>query len=168
MPSRNDHTGDIQQTKVPSGKLIETLRERGELMGVEQRRANKGSWKWDEEQKKYIPVAEWNAKYYKPKPKVPMAIVKNFEPYVSLVSDKVITNKNQKDRDMKEHNCQEYEGFRDESIEANKYRQYKEEQLWANVGETMNQTKHDIDHGYLVPEENPDPLKPAQAWTFDD
>lgn len=169
MTSRNDHTGDLQQTKAPSSTLIKNLQESGQLMSVTTRRENKGKYKFDPDVNKFIPVEDWNKKYYKPPIKrLPKPIVKGFEPYQSPVSDRIITTPQQKDRDMKEHGCRQYEGRHDEQVEVDRANAYKEEKLWENVGETINQTAHDIEHGHKQVEEHPDPVKPVQTWDFAD
>ena len=149
MPSHNDITGDAQQTR-HSEKIYKKLEENGELMSICDRRKNRGSWVWDSDLKKLVPKSEWQARQ-PVKEKGPIVFVDKFEPFVSMVTDKLITNRKEHDYDLKSTNSRVYEGREQEQKEADRYKAEKEEKLWANVSETMNQTMHEIEHGYRNP-----------------
>ena len=158
MPSRNDITGDLQQTKPTTKKYMENFER---IFG--DKKVQKGSYKWCVDTKTWIDKAEWYKKNpQKPRERGPMIFVDNFEPYVSMVTDKVIRNRRERDYDLKSTNSRPYEGLDQEQKEADKYKAEKEEKLWKNVNETMSKTMHEIEHGYLTPEE-PEPGKPTKA-----
>jgi len=127
-----------------------------------------GRLKFDAKTREWVSIEEWNRRYYVPKPKVPMAIVKNFQPYISMTSGKVITNERARMNDMHAAGARPYEGRHIEQQEADRHKQYAEEKFEHNVEETLNQTMHDIEHGHLVPRETEDPTKPVQTMDFSD
>ena len=158
MPSRNDITGDVQQTRY-SSKLVKQLQEDGELMSVEERRKNKGSYVWDPGERRFV-------EKHLVQQKSGLDIhVNHFEPYVSMVTGDVIENKRQHLNDLHKTNSRVYEGREIEQQEADRHKAYKDKALWNNVGETLRKTAHDIEHGYLTPDEPIGRQKP-ETWDW--
>jgi len=155
MPSRNDHTGKIQQAPIPS-KDLNTL-------SIEERRKNRGKYKWDSEEKTFIRASEWEAKFGSDRDSGPTVFVKDFKPFKSMVTDKVIKTAKDLDYDLKSTNSRVYEGREREQKEADRYKAEQDSKLWSNVRETLNQTAHDIEHGHLEPQEN---SGKAETWEF--
>jgi len=65
----------------------------------------------DRETRELIPIAEWLEKYGEPpRPKGPMIIVKGkFDAYESPITGEVISTVRQRENEMKEHDCVDYE-----------------------------------------------------------
>lgn len=146
MPARNDITGDLIRTKTPSKSFLSSI----ETMSIEERRKNKGKYRWCKEEKRMIPDSEWREKYGNPKPRErkPMLFVNNFEPFKSPVTGNVITNKREHQYDMDSTGSRVYEGRDQEEKEAARYRAYEEQKLESEIDQTLNQTYHEIEHGY--------------------
>jgi hypothetical protein len=77
-----------------------------------------------------------------------MILVDQFDAYESPASGEIISNRRQRDRDMKATGCRQYEGRATETIEAERYRQNQSESLRRNVAETFERTYYEIEHGY--------------------
>lgn len=149
MPTRNPITGDLIQTKTPSKKLLDDLKQSGELKTIEDRRAARGKYKWCKEQQKMIPIQEWNEKYGSvPREKGPMIFVDNFQEYESPIDGTPITNRRKRDYDLKRNGCRPYEGFHIEKQEADAVRQAEDNKLMSDIMETAERTYHEIEHGY--------------------
>lgn len=149
MPAKNDITGDLIQTKTPSKQMIEDLKARGELKSIEERRAARGKYKYCKEQGKMIPIAEWNEKYGSAQPvKRHDIFVDNMEAYESPVTGQVITNRRQRDYDLKATGSRPYEGYAIEKQEADKIRAEEDSKLSSRMMETAERTYYEIEHGY--------------------
>lgn len=113
----------------------------------------RGRFRQDRETGKFIPISEWLKKYGHSTPKGPIIFCNHFTPFTSPIDGKVIESKRQHQYDLDKNGCRVYEGFESEKKEADRYLEYKEKDLEENVEETLNQTMHDIESGYLQVEE---------------
>jgi 2-iminoacetate synthase ThiH len=124
-------------------------------------------YRQDPQTNKLLTLREWGQKYPEGvKGEVPYMYMKGFTPYVSMTTDKVINNYSEHLNDLHASGCRVYEGRETEVAEAERYKQGKDDKLWANVHETLAQTSHDIDHGYITPAE-PIQGRAARAETWD-
>lgn len=163
MGSRNDITGDLQQTRAPSKKLLNSLENSGELKSVEQRRAARGRYRQDPETKKFIHISEYLEKYGdRPREKTTAFFINHFEPFKSLVSDKVISNKRQLQYDLDSNGCRVYEGREQEQKEVDRHLAYEDQKFERTIEEDMHRTYHDIEHGYKEVSDRQDNL----TWTW--
>jgi hypothetical protein len=118
----------------------------------------RGRWKQDPETGKLLTIEEYYAKFYKPRNKAPMIFVDNMEPYVSPVSGEVVRNRREHKNDLDRSGCRVYEGRQAEQREADRFNRYKEEKFEKTISETVDQTVHEIEHGYRTPSESPETL----------
>lgn len=145
--SRNEHTGKLQQTGPASKEYIENITK---IFG--DKPVARGRFKEDKETGKFIPIAEWNAKYAEgPKPKGPLFIVKNFDAFQSPTSGKVIRNHKELAYDMATTGCRTYEGLEQEQKEVDRYLQSEDKKLEKVIDETVDETMHQIKHNYSRP-----------------
>ena len=146
MPSRNDITGDVMQTRTPSKQLLDNV----EPMSIEERRSNKGKYRWCKEEKRMIPDAAWRAKYGNPKQREsgPLVICNHFEAFESPVTGKVINNKREHLYDLHATGSRTYEGREQEEKEAANWQAEQEAKLESDIDHTLHQTYHEIEHGY--------------------
>lgn len=143
MPSRNDITGDVLQTKATSNEYRE-----GHDLAFGNRPIQRGSWKWDPELKKLIPKSEWHAKYGREVNKAPIVFCNHFEPFESPVTGRVINNKREHQYDLHSTGSRVYEGRESEQREADRWQANEEAQIEADIDHTLHQAMHDIEHGY--------------------
>lgn len=160
--SRNDITGDLQQTKIPSKDFLDDLKAKGKTKTVEERRKSRGSFKWCSEEKAFIPKHEWNRKYAKEAPpRGPMAIVKNFDPFISPVTNKVIRNEKEHRYDLDSSGCRVYEGRQQEQKEVDRYLAEQDKALEQSISDTVDETAWQIEHNYSRPS-----IEQNISWTF--
>ena len=96
-----------------------------------------------------IPIAEWNEKYGSAQPVKRYDIfVDNMEPYESPVTGEVISNRRQRDYDLKATGSRPYEGFASEKREADKVRAEEDNSLRSKMMETAERTYYEFEHGY--------------------
>ena len=97
MASKNEFTGDLQQTK---GRLSEEGRANYDL-AFPPKAVKRGRYKQCRDTGKFIPISEWNALYAsEPVEKTPMVIMKGFDAFKSPTSGEIISNNRQLDYDM--------------------------------------------------------------------
>lgn len=144
MPARNEHTGDLLQTKSPSKEYLDNY---SKLFG--NNKPIRGRFKQCRETGKMIPIQEWNAKYGgEPANKGPMVFCNHFEPFESPVTGRVISSKRAHEYDLQSTGSRVYEGRDQETKEAQKWQQEQDSKLEARIEGTLNQTMHEIEHGY--------------------
>lgn len=123
------------------------------------KQAERGHFRWCKETKKWLPVKEWFQKYGDaPKPKAPAFFISHFEAFQSPVTGRIINNKREHQYDLDASGCRVYEGRESEQREADRYNKYKEERFEKEISETVDQTAHEIEHGYRTPKESPETL----------
>lgn len=61
-------------------------------------------FRWSEEDKKQIPIEEWERKYGG-KSRSGLTIMKDIEPYTSMIDGSLITSRSRHRAHLKEHNC---------------------------------------------------------------
>ena len=143
--SRNDITGDEQKTRPNSKEFRENF---GKIFG--EGSAERGTFRQCKETGKFIPINEWRAKYdcEPQKGQAPTVFCNHFTPFKSAVTDKVITNKREHDYDLKSTGSRVFEGIQSEQREVDRFRARQEAELDRQRRETINQTYHEIEHGY--------------------
>ena len=108
-----------------------------------------GRFKQDPETGEFIPSEEFNAKYARKRfGEAPMIICSRFETYQSPVTGKVISTKTRHENELKATGSRVYEGRGSEQRMADRHNQYQEDTLMDKADVTMNQTYHDMEHGY--------------------
>jgi predicted small secreted protein len=120
-----------------------------------------GRYKQDRETGDWIPIEEWNAKYYKPVPKTHF-IVGDIEPYQSPIDGSVINSRKDHREDLVKNGCRVYEGREAEAQEAQRYRDYVDQKTEKIISDGVEETYHDLKEGRI---EKPDPDKPC-SFTF--
>lgn len=160
MTSRNEHTGDLMKSKANSDEYRDNHEK---IFGKS--RVQRGKYKWCEETRKFIPAAEYYAKYGapKPRPKTPMIVCNHFEAFESPVTGEVISSKRDHQYDLESNGCRVFEGQEAEQREVDRQTAYFEEATMAEMGETIEQTAHDIEHGYHKVGDND---SGAESFTF--
>jgi hypothetical protein len=147
--SKNEHTGDLQQTK---GILSESARAEFDRL-FPPKKIVRGRFKEDKETGEFIPIHEWNRKYAEaPRPKGPLLVVKGFDAFQSPTTGKVIRNDRELEYDMKASGCRTYEGREQEQKEVDKYLKAQDDELEACVDDTLAETMYQIEHNYSRPE----------------
>jgi hypothetical protein len=148
--SRNNITGDLQQTK---GILTEEGRDNYDSI-FPPKKIERGRFKWDKETKKFVSAQEWAAKYAtETKKKTPMFFMKgNFEAFESPTSGDIITTQRQLDNEMKATGIRPYEGREQEQKEVDKYLQEQDKELEASISDAVDETAYQIKHNYSRPE----------------
>jgi len=159
MVARNDITGDFIKTKQNTQAYKEGI---GRIYGDNP--VKRGRYKQCKETGKMIHISEWNKKYYRKVNKAPMVFCSNFEPYQSMITHEYITSKAQHEYELARTGSRVYEGRYQEQKEADRYNAAKEEKLMDGMEETLNQTYHDIEHGYNNLEQDNEPL----SWGLGD
>lgn len=143
MPSRNEHTGDVQQTRSPSKAYLDNY---DKIYGT--KKPVRGKFRWCQETQSFLPINEWLEKYGQPeKPKGPLIFCNHFEPFISPVTGRVISSKREHEYDMHSTGSRVYEGREQETKEAQKWQKEQESKLEAELDETLNRTWHQIETG---------------------
>lgn len=144
MTARNEFTGDLIKTKFNTKQYQENLEK---IYG--NKPSQKGKFRQCRETGDMLPMDEWLAKYgSEPRQKTPMIICNNFDPFVSPVSDRVISSKRQHQEDLAASGCRVYEGREQETKEADKWQKEQESKIERNLEKTLHTTMHEIEHGY--------------------
>lgn len=112
-----------------------------------------GRFKQDKLTGKFIPIAEWNALYYKPKPKTHY-VIGDIEPYTSPIDGKVIGSRVDNREDLLRNNCRQWEGTEQETMVANQHKQDEDMKFENKVGDIVEETFHDIKEGRVTPDAN--------------
>ncbi len=147
MTSRNDITGDLQQTK---GILSKQARETYDRL-FPPKKIVRGSFKWDEETGKFITRAEWNAKNYVEKGQAPMMFCNQFETFQSPVNGKEIRNKREHAYDLATTGSRTYEGREQEQKEVDRHRANEDKAFEEVINESVDETAYQIKHNYSRP-----------------
>jgi hypothetical protein len=160
MTARNPITGDLIQTKAATREYLD-----GHFRIFGESKVQKGRYKQDKETGKFIPAHEWERKYGDGiKRSKLLFTVKDFDAFESPATGKVVRNYREREYDLKSSGCREYEGFRAEKTEADKYLQQEDARLEHLIGETVEETAYQIEHGYVNPTED----AKVQPFTFGD
>lgn len=144
MPAHNDVTGDALISKAATPEYRENHEK---IFG--NKPIQRGSWRYDPELRKLIPLSEWRERE---RSKL-IVHVDQWDAYESPVSGNVISNRKQRDRDLKESGCRQYEGKEIEVQEANRHNAYKRKELINTLMDTAQRTYYEIEHGYRRPRE---------------
>jgi hypothetical protein len=140
--SRNDITGDALVTKAATPEYRE-----GHERIFGQKPIQRGRFIQDPSTGKLVPAHE----YRQQESSKLIVHVDNWDAYESPVSGQVISNRRQRDRDLKESGCRQYEGKQVELQEAQRHQEYKRKEVWSGIRDTMERTWHEIEHGYRRP-----------------
>ena len=139
MTAKNDITGDELRSRALSDQGKENY---DKIFG--NKKPQKGSWVWDSSQGKLVEKFS-----HKPESKQTHHIfVDNMEAYESPITGEVVKNRRQRDIVLKQSGSRPYEGFKTESQEAERWRNYQDEKLNKNMRETMERTLYEVNHGY--------------------
>lgn len=158
MTARNPITGDLIRTKAASNEYLD-----GHARIFGESKVQKGRYKQDKETGKFIPAHEWDKKYAGQALKSRMLIcVKGFDAFESPATGKIIRNYRDFDYDLKASGCREYEGFRDEKIEADKYLKEQDARLENLINDTVEETAYQIESGQIKVTED----AKVQPFTF--
>jgi hypothetical protein len=142
MPARNDITGDTLITKAATPEFRE-----GHERIFGNKPVQRGRFIQDPETGKLIPAHE-----YRQRDESKLIVhVDNWDAYESPSTGKVISNRKQRDRDLKESGCRQYEGRHVEVQEAERHKRYEKQKMWGGIRETMEKTYYEIEHGYRRP-----------------
>lgn len=85
-------------------------------------------------------------------------IFNHFKPFISPVTGKVIENARQEKYDLESSGCRIYEGRTVEQKEADRHNKYKELAFEREISQTIDQTAHEIEHGYREVSDTPSTL----------
>lgn len=166
MPSRNDITGDLIQTKGLTRKDIDDFRERGLSMSIEERKRKVREHNEQRAREKHQKAVERRQRLSEKSYNggaFPQFYVDNFEPFQSMVTHDHVTNKRQLQYELESNNCRVYEGREAEQKEADRNNAYKDAEMEAAIEDSILDTYHQIEHGYLTPKDHNNEV---QAWTF--
>jgi len=149
MASKNEFTGDLQQTK---GRLSEEGRANYDL-AFPPKAVKRGRYKQCRDTGKFIPISEWNALYASdPVEKGPLVIMKGFDAFKSPTSGEIISNNRQLDYDMAKSGCRQYEGLAAEQKEVDKFVAEEDAKLYKGISDSVDETAYQIEHNYSRPE----------------
>jgi len=137
--SKNDITGAEQRTKAATPEYREN-HER--IFG--NTKVTRGRYIQDPETGKLIPASE----YVPRETKNLMIMVDRWDAYESPVSGEIISNRRQRDRDLKASGCRQYEGKQVEMQEAERYSLQQHDSLMRGAAESFEKTYYEIEHGY--------------------
>lgn len=138
--SRNDITGDEQKTRPITREYVEGYEKIFNTKGVQ-----KGRWIQDPDTGKLVPAKEYVRKETE---KARYFLMDRWDPYESETTGNVISNRRQRDYDMKTTGCRPYEGKDIELQRAQAERREMKEKARAERRETMEKTWYEIEHGY--------------------
>lgn len=142
MPSHNDITGDALITKAATPEFRE-----GHERIFGNKPVQRGRFIQDPSTGKLVPAHE----YHQRETSKLIVHVDNWDAYESPVSGEVISNRQQRDRDMKASGCRQYEGKNIELQEAQRHQEYKKREMLGGIRNTMEKTWYEIEHGYRRP-----------------
>jgi hypothetical protein len=137
--SRNDITGDEIKTKVATPEYRENHEK---IFG--QTKVQRGRWIQDPETGRLVRSDE----YVRKSDPGMMIMVDNWDAYESPTTGNVISNRRQRDYDLKASGCRQYEGKQTELQEAARFNAEKQQKLRSNMQETFERTYYEIEHGY--------------------
>lgn len=139
--SRNDITGDEIKTRAITPEYLENHEK---IFG--KTKVQRGRWIQHPQTGKLIraeeyvaPVSSKGAEYF---------LMDRWDAYESETSGKVISNRRERDYDLKSTGCREYQGKKIELQEAERHNAYKRAALKQDLRETMARTYYEIEHGY--------------------
>lgn len=142
MPARNDITGDALISKAATDEF-----RKGHERIFGNKPIQRGRFIQDPATGKLIPAHE----YQQREASKLIVHVDQFDAYESPVSGNVISNRRQRDRDLKESGCRQYEGKAIEVQEATRHQQTERKQLINTLMDTAHRTYYEIEHGYRRP-----------------
>lgn len=134
-----------------SVKMKDYDREHARIFG-DKPRAKAGRWRTDKETGKLIPIDEWLGKYGRRVYAEAPYIIGDIEPYVSPVSEKVITSRKAHREDLKRTGCRVYEGREQESKYAEQARKEQDAKFEKSLGDKMEKTYYQLREGVVKPE----------------
>lgn len=137
--ARNDITGDEIKTRAitPAYKANHE-----KIFG--NKKIERGRWIQDPVSGELISGEEYNRR----QSKAEFLIMDRWDAYESETSGQIISNRKQRDYDLKSTGCRPYEGKQSELQEAQRHNAYKRSQLKHEMRETMEKTYYEIEHGY--------------------
>ncbi len=140
MATKNDVTGDSLVSKAVSDQYRENYPFKD---GPVQR----GGWIYVDG--KLVPKSEV---VRKPRPKGPMIVVKGFAAYESPSTGNVISTDQQRDYDLKESGCREWEGMATENQETARHLAHEDKKFEETISEGVERTFHELKSGQTTPE----------------
>jgi hypothetical protein len=138
--SRNDITGDEIKTKAAT---TEYRANHEKVFG--KTKIQRGRWIQDPETGKLVPASEYVSRGTN---SGLMILVDNWDAYESPSTGNVISNRQQRDYDLKASGCRQYEGKQTEIQEASRYRSEQQQKLRSRMQDTFDRTYYEIEHGY--------------------
>jgi hypothetical protein len=144
--SRNDITGAEQRTKAATPEYREN-HER--IFGST--KTQRGRWIQDPDTGQLVPASEYQRKQ---SDKAQFFLMDRWDAYESETSGRIISNRRQRDYDLKATGCRPYEGKSIELQRAESETKEFREKSRRDMRETMERTYYEIQHGYRPVREN--------------
>lgn len=138
--SRNEITGDEQKTRAATREYLE-----GHERIFGKKSVQKGRWIQDPATGKLVPAGEY---IRKETPKARYFLMDRWDAYESETTGNIISNRRQRDYDLKVSGCRPYEGKEIELQRANAEIKEMNEKARAERFETYEKTYYEIEHGY--------------------
>jgi hypothetical protein len=138
--SRNPITGDEQKTRPATPEYLA-----GHEKVFGKTKVQRGRWIQDPETGKLVSASEYVRKETE---RARFFLMDRWDPYESETTGNVISNRRQRDYDLKSSGCRPYEGKNIELQRANAEKKEMADRAKAERLETMEKTFYEIEHGY--------------------